>query len=107
MEDRSAYQVISNAAKGLKWTLSGTRTRPGTNVRKHGVSFFEAREVFGDELSLTVPDPDHSGYEERFLIFGHSVSGRHIVVSYTERGGRIRLISAREMTLRERNAYEQ
>lgn len=39
-----------------------------TNSRKHGVSFYEAREIFGDELSLTVPDPDHSINEDRFLI---------------------------------------
>lgn len=51
------------------------------NERKHGVSFFEAREVFGDELSSTVRDPDHSVEEERFLIFGLSASGRHLVVS--------------------------
>jgi len=78
-----------------------------TNQRKHGVSFFEAREVFGDELSLTVPDPDHSMNEYRLLIFGQSKSGRHLVVSFTERGSRIRLISAREMMPRERRAYEQ
>jgi len=76
------------------------------NERKHGVSFFEAREVFGDELSSTVRDPDHSDEEDRFLIFGQSVSGRYLVVSYTERGGRLRLISVREMTTRERKAYE-
>ena len=77
------------------------------NERKHGVSFFEAREVFGDELSSAVPDPDHSEDEERFLIFGQSAAGRHLVVSYTERRNRFRLISAREMTPRERKAYEQ
>ena len=78
-----------------------------TNQRRHDVSFFEAREVFGDELSLSVPDPDHSIDEDRYLIFGRSSLGRHLVVSYTERGSRIRLISAREMTPRERKAYEQ
>lgn len=77
------------------------------NERKHDVSFFEAREVFADHLSLAVPDPDHSEDEERFLIFGQSISGRCIVVSYTERGSRFRLVSAREMTPRERKAYEQ
>lgn len=78
-----------------------------TNHRKHGVSFFEAREVFGDELSRTVPDPDHSLEEDRYLIFGQSVSGRHLVVAHAERIGRIRIISAREMTPHERKAYEQ
>ena len=45
--------------------------------------------------------------EERYLIFGISKQGRHLVVSYTERGDRIRLVSAREMTPRERRAYER
>ena len=77
------------------------------NERKHDVSFQEALEVFSDELSSSVPDPDHSENESRYLIFGQSVASRHIVVSYTERAERIRLISAREMTPRERKAYEQ
>jgi len=78
-----------------------------SNESKHGVSFFEASEVFGDEHSSTVPDPDHSADENRYLVFGVSRSGKHLVVSYTERGDRIRLISARQMTPRERRAYEQ
>jgi uncharacterized DUF497 family protein len=77
------------------------------NERKHGVSFFEASEVFDDALSSTVVDPDHPLEENRFLIFGRSVSGSYLVVSYAERGERIRLISARLMTPRERKAYEQ
>jgi hypothetical protein len=52
-------------------------------------------------------DPDHSVDEARFLIFGASKQGKHLVVSYTERGDRIRLISARQMTARERMAYEE
>lgn len=78
-----------------------------TNEAKHDVSFFEACEVFSDELSSTVRDPDHSLDENRYLIFGISKIGRHLVVSYTERNGRSRLISARPMTPRERKAYEQ
>jgi hypothetical protein len=77
------------------------------NQRLHGVSFPEAAEVFGDELSSTVVDPDHSEGENRYLTFGQTRSGRHIVVAYTERGGRVRLISARKMTRRERKAYEE
>lgn len=76
------------------------------NRRLHGVSFAEAAEVFGDRLSSTVADPDHSQGEDRYLTFGQTSSGRHLVVAFTERGGRIRLISAREMTRRERKAYE-
>ncbi len=77
------------------------------NEDNHGVSFFEAREAFHDDLSSTARDPDHSEDEDRYLIFGQTENGRHIVVSYTEREDRIRLISAREMTPRERRAYEQ
>ena len=77
------------------------------NESKHGVSFFEACEVFDDDHSSTVPDPDHSTDEDRYLIFGMSKGGKHVVVSYTERGDRIRPISARTMTPRERKAYEQ
>ena len=69
------------------------------NERKHGVSFFEAREVFGDKLSSTVRDPDHSVEEERFLIFGQSSSGRRLVVSYTERESTSGCYSAHEQTI--------
>ena len=77
------------------------------NQSNHEVSFIEASEVFDDDYSSTVPDPDHSAHENRYLIFGVSKGGKYLVVSYTERGDRIRLISARNMTPRERKAYEQ
>ena len=76
------------------------------NEQKHGVSFPEASEVFDDDHASSVPDPDHSADEDRYLVFGISKQGQHLVVSYTERGERIRLISARPMTSRERRAYE-
>ena len=77
------------------------------NEQKHGVGFLEASEVFDDDHSSTAQDPDHSVDEDRYLIFGISKQGRYLVVSYTERGDRIRLISARQMTSRERRAYEE
>jgi uncharacterized DUF497 family protein len=77
------------------------------NEQKHGVSFFEASEVFDDDHSSAVRDPDQAVDEDRYLIFGMSKDGKYLVVSYTERGDRIRLISARQMTPRERRAYEQ
>lgn len=77
------------------------------NLAKHGVSFAEATEVFGDDLSSTVADPEHSHGERRYLIFGRSRSGKYLVVSFAERGDTLRLISARVMTRRERKAYEQ
>ena len=77
------------------------------NEQEHGVTFFEACEVFDDDHSSTVGDPDHSVDEDRYLLFGMSKNGNYLVVSYTERGDRVRLISARQMTPRERKAYEQ
>lgn len=77
------------------------------NESKHGVSFFEACEVFDDGYSSAAPDPGHSQDEDRYLIFGMSKDSHYLVVSYTERGDRIRLISARKMMPRERRAYEQ
>ncbi len=77
------------------------------NERKHGVSFAEASTVFGDPMELTIYDPDHSEGEYRFLSIGRSLSGRLIVVSYTERKqNRIRIISARTATVAETNRYE-
>ncbi len=81
--------------------------KASANQKKHGVSFLEATEVFGDEYSSTAHDPDHSYDEERFLLFGLSLQGNHLVVSFTERSDAIRIISARHMTRQERKAYEQ
>ena len=78
------------------------------NRRKHGVRFAEARTVFNDPLELTIPDPDHSTGESRFLSVGVSAENRLLLVSYVERSGeRIRIISARSATPRERKQYEQ
>ena len=78
-----------------------------TNQRKHGISFNEAQLVFTDDLSIIIPDPDHSAEEERLIIIGISRSGHTLVVSYVERDGAIRLISARRATRAERGKYEQ
>ena len=77
------------------------------NRRKHGVPFVEAATVFGDALSLTIDDPDHSVAEERFITLGVSHRQRLLVVAHTEREGRIRIISARQATPRERRHYEE
>jgi len=77
------------------------------NLAKHGVSFQEAASVFGDPLAITYYDPDHSDDEDRYLTFGHSAGGRLLVISHTDRGEGTRIISARPMTRRERQKYEQ
>lgn len=81
--------------------------KDAANQRKHGVGFREAATVFGDPLAMTFEDPDHSISEERFLTIGAAVSGRLLVVAHTERGERVRIISAREVTPRERRFYEE
>ena len=78
-----------------------------TNFKKHGVSFVEAASVFFDPLSLTVPDPLHSGEENRFIITGLSDRQRQLVVVHTDRGDKIRIISARLTTPNEKRKYEQ
>ncbi len=77
------------------------------NLRKHGVSFTEAGTVFGDDLAITVPDPDHSDDENRYIAIGWSNRRRLLIVAHTDRGDRIRIISARELTKAERKEYEE
>lgn len=77
-----------------------------SNAAKHGVTFSEATTVFGDPVELAIADPDHSEEEFRFLSMGQSARGRLLVVAYTERQGRTRIINAREATPRERRQYE-
>ncbi len=77
------------------------------NAQKHGVSFEEALTVFGDPNAITTLDIEHSIGEERFVDIGCSVSGRVLIVVYTERDARIRVISCRRATPAERRQYEQ
>ena len=87
----------------FEWDLS----KVALNRRKHRVSFEEASAVFGDPLSLTIPDPDGSDDEVRFVTLGRSNVGRLLVVVHTERDGIIRLISARRASRHERTNYEE
>ncbi len=76
------------------------------NLRKHGVSFEAAARAFEDELSATFPDPDDSRGEIRLITCGVGFAGKLLVVSHTERGDTIRIISARVATSKERKRYE-
>jgi len=80
--------------------------KAAANVKKHGVEFAEAMTVFGDPLELTIPDPDHSEDERRFLSIGLSAGGRLLVVAYSERAGQTRIINAREVSGQERKHDE-
>ena len=77
------------------------------NIKKHQVSFNEAATVFGDPLSMTFYDPDHSIDENRFITVGLSHLGNLLIVSHTDRDDRIRIISARKTTRCERKFYEE
>jgi uncharacterized protein len=77
------------------------------NLALHGVSFDEASTAFQDLLSSTIDDPLHSTGEERYVLTGRSHRGRLLVVVHTERGDRIRIISARLATNKERRQYEE
>ena len=77
------------------------------NIKKHDISFDEASTAFRDPLSVTIDDPLHSDSEERFVLIGQSVRGRLLVVVHTEKSDRIRIISARLATRKERLGYEE
>ncbi len=82
-------------------------TKAAKNLKDHKISFNEAATVFSDPLSVTVPDPDHSDEEDRLIIVGLSYRSRLLIVAHTENEDVIRIISARELTPREREQYEQ
>jgi len=88
----------------MKFTWDRRKDR--ANLEKHGLSFAEASTVFADPLAATIDDPDHSEGEARFVTMGFTANNRLIVVSHTEEGDTVRIISAREATSHERKAYE-
>jgi uncharacterized protein len=77
------------------------------NLKKHGIPFEEAVTAISDPMAVTGADPDHSLYEERYITFGVSERGRLIVVSHTEEGETIRIISARKASKGEQELYEE
>jgi len=83
------------------------RVKAEQNRKKHGVTFDEAVTAFYDPLSATFDDPDHSIGERRFITVGYSSHDRLLVVVHAERGGRIRILSARPANARERKNHEK
>ena len=81
--------------------------KSAANERKHDITFQEASTVFGDRLTMTFADIDHSKNEERYITFGLSKHNRLLVVSHTDRGDKTRIISARLMDRKERRIYEE
>ena len=80
--------------------------KAASNLEKHGVSFQEASTVFMDSLSSTISDPLHSFDEQRFVTIGESAEREILVVVHTQRDTKVRIISAREATRKERQTYE-
>ena len=76
------------------------------NLKDHKVPFTEAATVFSDPLGVTVSDPDHSVGEDRYITIGTSHRDKLLMVAHTDRDDRIRIISARNLTKSEREAYE-
>ena len=81
--------------------------KAGINLQKHGVSFEEASTVFLDPFASTFSDPDHSAAEVREITIGHTARHGLIFVAHCQRGDRTRIISARKVTKREREQYEE
>ena len=86
----------------FEWDLR----KAAANQRKHGVSFKEAATVFGDFLSTRATDPAHSAGENRYITVGLSNLGRLLIIAHADREDRIRIISARTLTGKEKRAYE-
>src|ERR1700761_2733356 len=97
--------ISSTAVDGIVFEWDPRKDK--ANVRKHGVGFAEASTVFGDPLSITIPDPDHSQAEERFVTIGASNTRKLVIVIHTVRGEALRIISARAATKQEKESYEE
>lgn len=91
----------------MKVSFTWDDNKAANNIQKHGVAFEEARSVFDNPLAVTFNDPLHSESEPREIIVGHSTKGRLLMVCFVERSSKIRIISARCATKKERKDYEE
>lgn len=82
-------------------------SKAAANLKKHGISFKEAKAVFDNPLALIFDDEAHSIDKQREIIIGHSRKNQLLLVCFTQRSSAIRIISARIATLREREDYEK
>ena len=92
----------------MEFEFEWDKSKATANLKKHGVSFEEAKTVFDNPLAAIFDDREHSSTnEQREIIIGHSRQNRLLLVSFTERSSTIRIISARLATRRECEDYEQ
>jgi uncharacterized protein len=96
------HERAYNLAVAFEWD----EAKAASNLRKHGVDFADAAIALEDEFALTVKDSGVA-QEERWVTLGVAPDGRLLVVVFTWRGERIRIISAREATSWERRKYEE
>jgi uncharacterized DUF497 family protein len=98
---------VFKSGNDLELAFEWDKQKAKINQRKHNISFEEASTVFDDPLAVNFDDPDHSTEENRYLIIGLSAQGKLLFISYTDRNHKIRLISARLVTPKERRSYER
>ena len=91
----------------MKLVFEWDEVKAKDNFHKHKVSFEEGKTVFNDPCLFTFPDNEHSENEERYINIGLSANGSVLVLIHTERQGKIRIISCRKATVRERKFYEE
>jgi len=91
----------------MKLTFEWDEAKARENLKKHKVGFDEGKTIFNDPFLLTFPDIDTSDAEERYVNIGLSIRDRVLVLIHTERQGRIRIISCRKASARERRHYEE
>ena len=89
--------------EGFEWD----RANVEKNWQRHRVAFYECEEVFFQEPLIIAMDVAHSASEPRYVAYGRTIGGRWLTVVFTIRGQRFRVISAREMSRKERKAYAQ
>ncbi len=78
-----------------------------SNIKKHGISFEEAKTVFSDDFARLIADPEHSEEEERFIVLGESIESNLLIVCHCVRDEEsVRIISARKADKKERRTYE-
>ncbi|QTA92316.1 BrnT family toxin [Desulfonema magnum] len=91
----------------MNLTFEWDEEKADKNLRKHGVSFEEAKTVFNDSFLMTYPDLEHFYNEKRHISIGCSANARILVLIHTERNENIRIISCSKATPKERRIYEQ
>lgn len=98
---------VTQSSYDLSMEFEWDESKAAANLKKHGISFEEAKTVFDNVLAVIFDDESHSEGERREIIVGHSRNNRLLLVSFTERPSAIRIISVRLATRREREDYER